>query len=242
MKKTLLLTTVAAILLAPSAFALNDDISNTANGNSQAFQNTGSLANSGTINNGAGAGSTLSGGSATATVNPTISPTISPTIAPVNTLTASTVANGGLGGQGGRGGNGGVGVGVGGSQSQSATTGNQSINVEAAKRNAPPVYAPGLTSGIDTCLGSATGGLTTPLGGITGGGTTPDKDCVRIKMSRELDLRGYREAGVAMLCFNDEVRAAMATAGTPCADAPESATYEAQTVEGTGLGNGSRNR
>ena len=237
MKKILTSTALAVILLASPAFAADDNSAAISGSNNSLIQQTG---HDNVLATGSGAfGTTNSGGAggvASATANPTVSPTISPVIAPVNVTTS----------QGGRSDSSSTSNANNANRvdttdvnvlaptqnsTQQATTGSQSIHVEAAKRNAPPVYAPGLTSGIDTCLGSTSGGVTTPLGGITGGGTVSDKDCVRIKMSRELDLRGFRPAGVAMLCFNDEVRQAMAIAGTPCAEPVKQASSAPESTE-----------
>lgn len=58
---------------------------------------------------------------------------------------------------------------------------NTSINFEARKIPVSTAYAPGLTSGIDTCLGSASGGVQTGILGLSFGTTKRDKNCERIK-------------------------------------------------------------
>jgi hypothetical protein len=94
---------------------------------------------------------------------------------------------------------------------------------EAKNRRIPvsTAYAASLTSGIDTCLGSASGGVQTPVVGISLGGTKRDRICETIKLSRELHHMGMREGAVQLLCSDDRVRLAMRNAGTPC----EAVTY-----------------
>lgn len=82
-------------------------------------------------------------------------------------------------------------------------------------------YAAPLTSGLDTCLGSASAGVQTSVLGLTLGGTRRDYVCERIKLSRELHAMGMREAAVHLLCADVRVRNAMLHAGTPC----EAVTY-----------------
>lgn len=241
MKTTTAIAT-AFVLLAPSAYALNDNSAAVSGSNNDVNQITGT---GNVLSTGSGAfgssanvtnNNTANGGNATANGGAVIG-------------SGNSSATGGRGGDGGTG----LGVGIGGNQSQSATTGNQnattgnqSVNVAAAKRNAPALISSGLVAGSDTCLGSSSAGISTPFGAINGGGTQTDKDCVRIKMSRELTSRGFNGAAVAMLCHNDEVRQAMATAGTPCASdavVAESDNWE-PTVSTSSVkpDNGSRNR
>lgn len=100
---------------------------------------------------------------------------------------------------------------------------------EARHRRIPvaSAYAAPLTSGIDTCLGSASAGVQTPVVGISLGGTKRDRICETIKLSRELHHMGMREGAVQLLCIDERVRVAMRNAGTPC----ENVTYEEPMVE-----------
>lgn len=95
---------------------------------------------------------------------------------------------------------------------------------EARHRRIPvaPAYAASLTSGIDTCLGSASAGVQTGILGVSLGGTKRDRICETIKLSRELHHMGMREGAVQLLCTDGRVRIAMRNAGTPC----EAVTYE----------------
>ena len=101
--------------------------------------------------------------------------------------------------------------------------GDTYINREARNRRIPvgTAYAAPLTSGIDTCLGSASAGVQTGIIGVSLGGTKRDRICETIKLSRELHHMGMREGAVQLLCNDPRVRIAMHNAGTPC----ENVTY-----------------
>jgi hypothetical protein len=96
--------------------------------------------------------------------------------------------------------------------------------LQARNRRIPvsTAYAAPLTSGIDTCLGSASAGVQTGILGVSLGGTKRDRICETIKLSRELHHMGMREGAVQLLCIDERVRIAMQNAGTPC----EAVTYE----------------
>jgi hypothetical protein len=102
--------------------------------------------------------------------------------------------------------------------------GDTYIHREARNRRIPvsTAYAAPLTSGIDTCLGSASAGVQTGILGVSLGGTKRDRICETIKLSRELHHMGMREGAVQLLCIDERVRFAMRNAGTPC----EAVTYE----------------
>lgn len=101
--------------------------------------------------------------------------------------------------------------------------GDTYIHREARNRRIPvsTAYAAPLTSGIDTCLGSASAGVQTGILGVSLGGTKRDRICETIKLSRELHHMGMREGAVQLLCNDQRVRIAMRNAGTPC----EAVTY-----------------
>ena len=85
-------------------------------------------------------------------------------------------------------------------------------------RSAPPTAsAPGLApSGIDVCSVSASAGVQTFGLGVSGGKSFRDKNCERIKLSRELRANGMNVAAVALLCQDPRVFQSMEMAGTPC--------------------------
>ena len=101
-----------------------------------------------------------------------------------------------------------------GSSSSSTTTNSTTSNI----RSAPPTAsAPGLApSGIDVCSVSASAGVQTFGLGVSGGKSFRDKNCERIKLSRELRANGMNVAAVALLCQDPLVWQSREMAGTPC--------------------------
>ena len=101
-----------------------------------------------------------------------------------------------------------------GSSNNTTTTNNSTSNI----RSAPPTAsAPTVTnSGSDVCLSGASGGIQTFGLGVSGGKSFRDKNCERIKLSRELNTLGMKVAAVAILCQDERVFEAMEQAGTPC--------------------------
>lgn len=100
-----------------------------------------------------------------------------------------------------------------------STTTTSSTRISGTQRiiSAPPVAAPALAAaGIETCLGSISAGASFPGGGFSFGSTTKDNDCNRRLFGRQLYNMGYKRAAMVIHCFNEEVAAAMAIAGTPC--------------------------
>ena len=101
-----------------------------------------------------------------------------------------------------------------GSSSASTTTNNSTSNVKSAP---PTAAAPNLApSGIDVCSVSASAGVQTFGLGVSGGKSFRDKNCERIKLSRELRANGMNVAAVALLCQDPRVFQSMEMAGTPC--------------------------
>jgi hypothetical protein len=70
-------------------------------------------------------------------------------------------------------------------------------------------YAPALTSGIDTCLGSFSVGAQHTVFGISFGKTTIDDNCVMLKQARMLHEMGLRVAAWQRLCQTKETRQAL---------------------------------
>ena len=101
-----------------------------------------------------------------------------------------------------------------GSSNNTTTTNNSTSNI----RSAPPTAsAPSVTnSGSDVCLAGASAGVQTFGIGVSGGKSFRDKNCERIKLSRELNTLGMKVAAVALLCQDERVFFAMEQAGTPC--------------------------
>ena len=101
-----------------------------------------------------------------------------------------------------------------GSSSSSTTTNNSTSNIKSAP---PTAAAPNVTNtGSDVCLAGASAGVQTFGIGVSGGKSFRDKNCERIKLSRELNTLGMKVAAVAILCQDERVFFAMEQAGTPC--------------------------
>ena len=90
-----------------------------------------------------------------------------------------------------------------GSSSILPTTNNSTSNI----RSAPPTAAaPSVTNtGSDVCLAGASAGVQTFGIGVSGGKSFRDKNCERIKLSRELNNLGMKVAAVAILCQDERV-------------------------------------
>ena len=101
-----------------------------------------------------------------------------------------------------------------GSSNNTTTTNNSTSNM----RSAPPTAsAPSVTNaGSDVCLAGASAGVQTFGIGVSGCKSFRDKNCERIKLSRELNSLGMKVAAVAILCQDERVFFAMEQAGTPC--------------------------
>jgi hypothetical protein len=92
------------------------------------------------------------------------------------------------------------------------TPANQTIN------NVPNVYAPALAAaGSEVCLGSMSAGGSAAGFGLTVGGTMVDQECQLRMNARTLATLGYNAAAREEMCIDPVVRAAMQSAGTPCA-------------------------
>ncbi len=84
------------------------------------------------------------------------------------------------------------------------------------RRALSTAFAPSLIASEDTCMGSRSFGVQAIGFGISFATTWQDRQCRRVKNARQLYALGYPEAAVQLLCMDEEVRAAMERAGTPC--------------------------
>ena len=101
-----------------------------------------------------------------------------------------------------------------GSSNNTTTSNNSTSNIKSAP---PTAAAPNVTNaGSDVCLSGASAGIQTFGVGVSGGKSFRDKNCERIKLSRELNTLGMKVAAVAILCQDERVFFAMEQAGTPC--------------------------
>lgn len=106
----------------------------------------------------------------------------------------------------------------------SRNTADVDVNVEGDtyinKQRRIPVstaYAPALTSGIDTCLGSLSGGAQTGVFGISFGGTKVDATCERIKLGREAAAMGMPDVQCHVLAQDPRFLKALEASGRSCA-------------------------
>lgn len=100
---------------------------------------------------------------------------------------------------------------------EAAASANNAIDVSAPPmKYAPDVLAPGLTAGINPCVGSVSGGGSGSVFGFVFGTTRRDKNCEMRAMAQQLAQMGQGEAARQLLCQDARVRAAYAAAGTPC--------------------------
>ena len=68
----------------------------------------------------------------------------------------------------------------------------------------------------DLCAVGVSGAAQTQILGIAIGSTFRDKNCERLKLSKNLYDMGMKVAAVATLCQDERVFVAMMNAGTPC--------------------------
>jgi len=93
-------------------------------------------------------------------------------------------------------------VGVQASPSQSITSNNTS---PSRITTAPAIFAPAI-SPTGPCNSVLSAGVSVVGFGMTLGGSHEDKECTRREFARVLAQMGFSDAGLAMLCGNDEVR------------------------------------
>jgi hypothetical protein len=95
-------------------------------------------------------------------------------------------------------------------------SGNSSVSINNERPPVSTAYAAPLAAGEDTCMGSSSIGGQGVGFGLTLGTTWTDDNCRRLKNSRQLVSLGYHRAATALMCVDEDVKAAMVAAGTPC--------------------------
>lgn len=107
--------------------------------------------------------------------------------------------------------------------SNAASGNNTAVNVEGdtyvnprQHRIVSSAWAPGLTSGIGTCLGSASMGVSTGLFGVSGGSTTRDEVCTLINLSTAVNSIGYTQEACELLRQDKRVEEAFRLTGHRC--------------------------
>jgi len=242
MKKAILLATVC-MFSAVSAYAVQDNSAAVSGSNNDVNQITGN-------NNALVTGSGAFGSSSNATAT-----------GGAGGNGGSATANGGAASAtGGRsestsaliGSGNGAGFGIGGGATVEAKTGEQKVETKtevtndfkAQKRNpVSTAYSGQLVAADDTCMGSTSAGAQAIGFGLSIGSTYQDSDCVRRKDARELHNMGLKDAGIALMCQNANVRKAMLASGHNC---PETESSNVDDLIGLSVvetpTNGSRNR
>lgn len=103
-------------------------------------------------------------------------------------------------------------------ESTSTSTTNSNSKSETTVKSPPPsAVAPAITTmNNDLCAVGVSGAAQTQILGIAIGSTFVDKNCERLKLSKNLYDMGMKVAAVATLCQDERVFVAMKNAGTPC--------------------------
>ena len=97
---------------------------------------------------------------------------------------------------------------------QNTTNSNQETAVNPAQAPAMSVYG----TGGDSCSLVISGGITVMGVSFSGGGyVIEDENCIRLKLSKQLQSLKMSVASISILCQDPNVFEAMYTSGTPCA-------------------------
>ena len=97
---------------------------------------------------------------------------------------------------------------------QNTTNSNQETAVNPAQAPAMSVYG----TGGDSCSLVISGGITVMGVSFSGGGyVIEDENCIRLKLSKQLQSLSMTVASIMILCQDPNDFEAMYTAGTPCA-------------------------
>jgi hypothetical protein len=96
---------------------------------------------------------------------------------------------------------------------QNTTNSNQETAVNPANAPAMSVYG----TGGDSCSLVISGGITVMGVSFSGGGyVIQDENCIRLKLSKQLQSLSMSVASISILCQDPNVFEAMYTSGTPC--------------------------
>ena len=96
---------------------------------------------------------------------------------------------------------------------QNTTNSNQETAVNPANAPAMSVYG----TGGDSCSLVISGGITVMGVSFSGGGyVIEDENCIRLKLSKQLQSLSMSVASISILCQDPNVFEAMYTSGTPC--------------------------
>ena len=107
---------------------------------------------------------------------------------------------------------------------------NVTVNGGSYRAAASTAHSAGLAAAAGTCMGSSSGGVQGMSFGVSIGSTWSEADCKRQRFGAMFITMGKEDVAIALFCQNDDVREAMATAGTPCSPtvAEQAAKAEAE--------------
>ena len=94
-------------------------------------------------------------------------------------------------------------------------SGNASINWQNQRETAS-AYSPALVAASETCVQSQSAGAQGPAFGISLGFSHTNEGCEMRRNAGMLFALGNKAAAVELLCTDDDVRAALLAANTPC--------------------------
>jgi hypothetical protein len=104
------------------------------------------------------------------------------------------------------------------SKSSVRDSGNSDVTItDIDRRQTPPAFAPSLVMGSEVCAQSQSAGGSSPVFGFSIGVTHDNAGCNMRRNAATLAALGAHNAAVELMCSDDDVRAAMKNAGTPCA-------------------------
>jgi len=109
-------------------------------------------------------------------------------------------------------------------------SGNSSVSINNERPPVSTAYAAPLAAGEDTCMGSSSIGGQGVGFGLSIGTTWTDDNCRHLKNSRQLVALGFHRAATALMCVDEDVKNAMAAAGTPCPGTEKAAAIAAPVV------------
>lgn len=87
---------------------------------------------------------------------------------------------------------------------------------ESSRTPVASAFAPALSAGFDTCMGSTSGAVSSSVIGIAIGKTYIDENCKTLKNARELWNMGQQAAALARMCMDPDNREAMEATGFVC--------------------------
>ena len=101
------------------------------------------------------------------------------------------------------------------SRSSVKGSGNSDVDINY-ERNTASAYSPALVASSETCVQSQSAGAQGPAFGISLGFSHTNEGCEMRRNAGMLFALGNKGAAIELLCQDDDIRAALLSAGTPC--------------------------